>query len=95
MQVRIRLQKAGKPTSKRYNYRIVAMSRTQSRQGRNLEILGYYDPSKKPAVFSIKEDKLEKWLNNGAEMSDTVRTLVKKNKTKTRIDTDKKTDTPG
>ncbi len=80
MEVRIRLQKAGKSSSKRYNYRIVAMSRAQSRQARNLEILGYYDPAKKPAVFSVKQDKLEKWLKNGAQMSDTVKSLVKKSK---------------
>jgi len=78
MQVRIRLQKAGKSASKRYNYRIVAMSRASARQGRALEILGYYDPAKKPAVFSVKKEKLEKWLKNGAEMTDTVKSLVKK-----------------
>ncbi len=77
MEVRIRLQKAGKSASKRYNYRIVAMSRTQSRQSRALDILGYYDPAKKPAAISIDSQKLEKWIKNGARMSDTVRTLVK------------------
>jgi len=39
MEVRIRLQKAGKPASKRCNYRIVAISRTTARQGRNLDTL--------------------------------------------------------
>ncbi len=78
MEVRIRLQKAGKTSSKVYNYRIVAMSRNEGRDGRNLEILGYYDPAKKPASVSIEHDKLQKWVEKGAQMSDTVRSLVKK-----------------
>lgn len=79
MEVRIRLQKAGKAANKVYNYRIVAMSRKEGRDGRNLDILGYYDPAKKPASVSIDHDKLQKWVEKGAQMSDTVRSLVKKN----------------
>ena len=78
MEVRIRLQKAGKSANKRYNYRIVAISRGSSRQSRHLELLGYYDASKKPAVVSINHEKLDKWLKHGAQMSDTVKSLVKK-----------------
>ncbi len=80
MEVRIRLQKAGKPAKNRYNYRIVAISREKSRQSQNLEILGYYDAAKNPALIDVKYDKLEKWLKNGARMSDTVKSLVKKAK---------------
>jgi small subunit ribosomal protein S16 len=78
MEVRIRLQKVGKSANKHYNYRVVAISRNIARQGRNLEILGHYDPSKKPAVVSINKEKLDQWLKRGARMSDTVRSLVKK-----------------
>ena len=78
MEVRIRLQKAGKATKGRYNYRIIAISRAKGRQSRNLEILGHYDAAKNPAVVEIKQDKLQKWLDNGAQMSDTVKSLVKK-----------------
>ena len=77
MEVRIRLQRAGKSASKRYNYRIVAISKTCTRDGRHLDLLGYYDPSKKPASISINKEKLDKWLKQGAQMSDTVRTLAK------------------
>lgn len=77
MEVRIRLQKAGKIASKRYNYRVVAISRNTARQGRNLDILGYYDPSKKPASLSINEEKLEKWIKQGARMTDTISSLLK------------------
>ena len=77
MEVRIRLQKAGKTASKRYNYRIVAQSRAQARQAAHLEILGFYDPAKKPAVVKVDQEKLNKWLKNGATMTDTVRSLFK------------------
>ncbi len=77
MEVRIRLQKAGKTASKRYNYRIVAISRAKSRQSRHLEILGFYDPSKKPAQLSLNQEKIENWVKKGAQMSDTVRSLLK------------------
>jgi small subunit ribosomal protein S16 len=77
MEVRIRMQKAGKTANKRYNYRIVAISRATARQGRHLEIIGYYDPARKPAVISVNQEKLNKWLEKGASMSDTVRSLVR------------------
>jgi small subunit ribosomal protein S16 len=80
MEVRIRLQKAGKVSNKAYNYRIVAMSRNEGRDGRNLDILGYYDPAKKPASLSLDKEKLQKWVEKGAQMSDTVRSLVSKAK---------------
>ena len=78
MEVRIRLQKAGKLANKRYNYRVVAISRSSARQGRHLELLGYYDPGKKPAVFSVNQEKLAQWLKKGARMSETVKSLVNK-----------------
>jgi small subunit ribosomal protein S16 len=78
MEVRIRLQRAGKTAKKRYNYRVVAISRTKSREGRHLDILGHYDPAKEPAVFVVDREKLDGWIKKGAQMSDTVRTLVKK-----------------
>jgi small subunit ribosomal protein S16 len=80
MEVRIRLQKAGKVSNKAYNYRIVAMSRNEGRDGRNLDILGYYDPAKKPASLSLDKAKLQKWVEKGAQMSDTVKSLVSKAK---------------
>lgn len=78
MEVRIRLQKAGKTSNKRYNYRIVAISRQASRQGRHLEIIGHYDPAQNPAVFECDKEKLEKWLSRGAQMTDTVKSLIQK-----------------
>ncbi len=80
MEVRIRLQKAGKVANKAYNYRIVALPAKEGRDGRALEILGYYDPSKKPASFKLEKVKIEAWVAKGAQLSDTVRSLMKKTK---------------
>ncbi len=78
METRIRLQRIGKSAKKRFNYRIVAIKRETKRDSRNLDIIGYYDPSKKPASVSIDQEKLDKWIKKGARMSDTVRSLAKK-----------------
>ncbi len=80
MQVRIRLQKIGKAANRSTNYRIVAIGRALTRDGKRLEILGYYDPSKKPALLSVNQEKIEAWVKKGAQMSDTVRSLVAKKK---------------
>ncbi len=80
MEVRIRLQKAGKVANKAYNYRIVALPRQEGRDGRTLDILGYYDPSKKPAMYSLQKAKIDAWVAKGAQLSDTVRSLLKKQK---------------
>ncbi len=77
MEVRIRLQKAGKTSNKQYNYRIVAISKSLARQGRRLETLGFYDPAKKPAIVSVNQEKLDQWIKKGAQMSETVRSLIK------------------
>jgi len=82
MEVRIRLQKSETKAKGRYNYRIVAIPRNLTRQGRALENLGFYDPSAKPAVIDIDVPKIEAWIAKGAQISDTVRSLVKKVKAK-------------
>jgi small subunit ribosomal protein S16 len=80
MEVRIRLQRAGRSAKKRYNFRIVVMSKKAPRESKYLDLLGYYDPAKQPAVLSVNHEKVEKWLKKGAQMSDTVRSLVVKSK---------------
>jgi small subunit ribosomal protein S16 len=61
---------------KRPFYRIVAADSRRSRDGRFLEILGTYNPIEKPAVVSVKEERVTAWLNNGAVPSDTVASLL-------------------
>lgn len=78
MEVRIRLQKVGNKAQKHYNYRIVAISKKTARQARHIEQLGYYDAAANPATISIDHEKLDKWIAQGAQMSDTVKSLVKK-----------------
>ncbi len=80
MEVRIRMQKSGSPAQKNHNWRIVVISKQSPRDGRVLDTVGYYDPSKKPAVYKLDIAKVEKWVKTGAQMTDTVRSLYNKTK---------------
>lgn len=57
-------------------YRIVAADSRKARDGRFLEVLGTYNPVVRPAVVSVFEDKMNKWLDTGAIPTDTVKTLL-------------------
>ena len=61
---------------KRPFYRIVAADSRRARDGRFLENLGTYNPITKPAVINVVEEKLNKWLDQGAIPSDTVKSLL-------------------
>ena len=74
MAVHIRLRRMG--AKKRPFYRIVAADSRRARDGRFLEILGTYNPIERPATVTVKEDRLTQWLNDGAEPSDTVASLL-------------------
>ena len=79
MEVTIRLQRAGiKPAKGRYNYRVVAINKTRSRDSQHLEILGHYDPARQPAVLKIDLERVDKWVKKGASLSDTVKSLIRK-----------------
>ena len=80
MTVRIRLKKSSKTAKKRYNFRIVVCPHTAARDGRPLDEIGFYDPSKNPPVFNINKEKLDFWLKRGAQPSDTVKSFIKKEK---------------
>ncbi len=75
MAARIRLARHG--TKKRPFYRIVAASREKPRDGRFLEQLGHYDPTREPADLRIHMDKVEAWIRKGATPSPTVLRLMK------------------
>lgn len=75
MSVKLRLTRIG--SKKRAFFRIVATNSTSRRDGRPLEFLGYYNPHTKPAEVKFDADKVKKWLDLGAEPSDTVRSLIK------------------
>ncbi len=79
MAVRIRLARMG--AKKKPFYRLVAADIEAPRDGRFLEILGYYDPMKEPAVLKIHEDKVQHWLGKGAKLSEAARALMKRERT--------------
>ena len=74
--VKLRLKRMG--AKKSPFYRIVVADSRDRRDGREIEVVGNYDPRKNPAVVNIDEEKTLKWLNNGALPSDTVRNILSK-----------------
>ena len=76
MAVKLRLLRIG--AKKAPFYRIVAADSRAPRDGRFIELLGTYDPRTNPAKVTIKEEEVLKWLNNGAQPSDTVKNLLSK-----------------
>lgn len=76
MALKIRLRRMGMKKSP--FYRFVVAEAESPRDGRFVEELGYYNPTKNPAVVSIDEEKALKWLGNGATPTDTVRSLFSK-----------------
>ncbi|HTL69789.1 MAG TPA: 30S ribosomal protein S16 [Candidatus Eisenbacteria bacterium] len=76
MAVVIRLKTMG--TKKKIKHRVVVTDSKFPRNGRFLEEVGYWDPSKEPADCKIKVDRVEKWIAQGAKPSDTVRSILKK-----------------
>jgi len=63
---------------KRPFYRLVATDSQARRDGRFLEILGYYDPTKDPAEVTIHREKVTYWLEKGAHVSESAQALLKK-----------------
>ena len=77
MAVKIRLRRMG--AKKAPFYRIVVADSRFPRDGRFIEEIGYYDPTKEPSVFKIDADKAKHWISNGAQPTDTIKALLKKN----------------
>lgn len=77
MAVKIRLKRMG--ANKRPFYRIVVADSRAPRDGRFIEEIGYYNPISEPKQIKIDNEKAEKWLKNGAQPTDTVKDLFKKN----------------
>ena len=76
MAVKIRLTRMGK--KKNPFYRIVVADERTRRDGAPIDEIGYYDPMTNPSNVKIDAEKATKWLNNGAQPTDTVRSLLKK-----------------
>ena len=76
MAVKLRLKRMG--AKKRPFYRVVAADARSPRDGKFIELVGTYNPITEPAEVKIDEEIALKWLRNGAEPTDTVRDLFKK-----------------
>lgn len=77
MAVKIRLRRMG--AKKAPFYRIVVADSRYPRNGRFIEEIGYYDPTKEPSIVKVDAEKAKKWIENGAQPTDTVKVLFKKN----------------
>jgi len=73
----IRLARFG--AKKKPFYRIVVIEKERAANGRNLEVVGHYNPLTNPAKVELKRERIDYWTKNGAQLSDTVARLLKNN----------------
>ncbi len=76
MAVKIRLTRMG--SKKRPSYRIVATDSRSPRDGKYLELIGFYNPLTNPAEIKVNEELAIKWIKNGAILTDTARDILSK-----------------
>ena len=75
MAVKIRLRRMGQ--KKAPFYRIIVADSRSPRDGKFIEEIGYYDPTQEPSVIKVDEEAAKKWLNNGAQPTETVARIFK------------------
>ena len=73
--VKIRLRRVG--LKNQPSFRIVAADKEKPRDGRFLEILGFYNPRTEPSTIEVKEERVYYWLSNGAQLSESVEKIFK------------------
>ena len=73
----IRLARFG--AKKKPTYRLVVIEKERARNSRAVEVVGHYNPVSKPKQIHIKHERVEHWLRNGAQPSETVARLIKQN----------------
>lgn len=73
----IRLARFG--SKKKPTYRLVVIEKERARDGRAVEVVGHYNPVAQPQIVSLKHDRIEHWMKNGAQPSDTVARLMRNN----------------
>ena len=74
--VKLRLRRMG--AKKRPSYRIVAADSRSPRDGAFIESVGFYDPITEPATINVNLDRARHWINNGAQPTDTVRSILQR-----------------
>ena len=82
MAVRIRMKRFGSKNSPQW--RIVVSDARMPRDGRFIEEVGYYDALPKEDIFVVKQDRLDYWVKQGAQMSVALKSLLRRQKRKTR-----------
>ncbi len=92
MAVKIRLKRTG--TTNEACFRVVAADARSPRDGRNLEILGWYTPTQPGVNFKLEMDRIEYWVGNGAQVSDTVASLIRKTRKLANAPVEVATDAP-
>lgn len=75
--VKIRLKRIG--AKKAPFYRVVVADSRSPRDGKFIEEIGTYDPMADPSIFTVDADKVKEWIAKGAQTTDTVKALLKKN----------------
>ncbi|MBK9168065.1 MAG: 30S ribosomal protein S16 [Bryobacterales bacterium] len=73
----IRLARFG--AKKKPFYRVVVIEKERARNGRNIEVVGHYNPLTDPPTVDFKHERVEYWTKSGAQLSDTVARLLEKN----------------
>ncbi|MEZ5290355.1 MAG: 30S ribosomal protein S16 [Vicinamibacterales bacterium] len=76
----IRMRRTG--SKKRPHYRVVVTERRTPREGGFIETLGFYNPRTKPAVVDVNKARIQHWIAQGAQPSDSVRTLLARHVTR-------------
>ncbi len=74
--VKIRLKRGG--AKHRPYYRVIAIDSREKRQGRALEYLGTYNPLVKPAAIALETEKIQAWVDKGAQLAPSVKGLIKR-----------------
>ncbi len=82
--VRIRLRRVGR--KKQPSYRVVVTDARSPRDGRYIEIIGFYNPRTEPATMTLKEERALHWLSVGAQPSEAVRRIMEKLGTLARLE---------
>ena len=75
--LRIRLTRTGK--TRQESFRIVVAPHTNAVKGKYLEMLGYYHPATQPKKLEVNKERVQYWIKNGAQPSDSLATLFKRN----------------
>jgi small subunit ribosomal protein S16 len=77
----IRLARFG--AKKKPTYRVVVIDKERARNSRSVEVVGHYNPIAKPAEIHLDHERIQYWVKNGAQPSDTVSRLLKKSTAET------------